>query len=128
VVLALLERELQHEIVEHLISSRSRNLRANRRARQRRSRQRTSELLPRSIRRGSPISNSNLILSNDDCNHAFFSCCSGFLTPYRESRRANSQLRSTKLTDPLQTIFRPDGTISEFFPRDVSSHLDTLEL
>ncbi|TCD64386.1 hypothetical protein EIP91_004133 [Steccherinum ochraceum] len=38
-----------------------------------------------------------------------------------ESRRANSQLRSNKLTDPLHTIYKTDGTISTLFPRDVKS-------
>lgn len=40
---------------------------------------------------------------------------------FRESRRANSQLRSNKLTDPLHTIYKTDGTISALFPRDVKS-------
>ncbi|KAK7691344.1 hypothetical protein QCA50_004739 [Cerrena zonata] len=38
-----------------------------------------------------------------------------------ESRRANAQLRSSHLKDPLHTIYKSDGTISPHFPRDVSS-------
>ncbi|CAL1711972.1 unnamed protein product [Somion occarium] len=38
-----------------------------------------------------------------------------------ESRRANSQLRSNHLKDPLHTIYKSDGTISPHFPRDVHS-------
>ncbi|KAI0079824.1 hypothetical protein K474DRAFT_1658640 [Panus rudis PR-1116 ss-1] len=38
-----------------------------------------------------------------------------------ESRRANSTLRSSRLKDPLHTIYKADGTISERFPKDVHS-------
>ncbi|KAH8103533.1 hypothetical protein BXZ70DRAFT_736621 [Cristinia sonorae] len=38
-----------------------------------------------------------------------------------ESRKANSLLRSNRLTDPLHTIYKTDGTVSSLFPRDVKS-------
>ncbi|KAL4249142.1 hypothetical protein ABKN59_007301 [Abortiporus biennis] len=44
-----------------------------------------------------------------------------------ESRLANSVLRSTNLKEPIHTIYKSDGTISEIFPRDVNSlfNMDT---
>ncbi|KAI0785869.1 hypothetical protein C8Q75DRAFT_722196 [Abortiporus biennis] len=44
-----------------------------------------------------------------------------------ESRLANSVLRSTNLKEPIHTIYKIDGTISENFPRDVNSlfNMDT---
>lgn len=39
----------------------------------------------------------------------------------RESRRSNALLRADRWTDPLHTIYKFDGTISELFPKDVRS-------
>ncbi|KAI0343513.1 hypothetical protein BDW22DRAFT_1428102 [Trametopsis cervina] len=38
-----------------------------------------------------------------------------------ESRRANALLRTTKLTEPLHTIYKHDGTISSLFPKSLQT-------
>ncbi|KAI0820993.1 hypothetical protein BC629DRAFT_1587331 [Irpex lacteus] len=38
-----------------------------------------------------------------------------------ESRRANALLRTTKLTEPLHTIYKTDGTISDLFPKTLQA-------
>lgn len=37
----------------------------------------------------------------------------------RESRRFNAQLRTSRMTDPLHTIYKKDGSVSDGFPKDL---------
>lgn len=36
-----------------------------------------------------------------------------------ESRRFNAQLRTSRMTDPLHTIYKKDGSVSDGFPKDL---------
>lgn len=40
---------------------------------------------------------------------------------YRESRRANSNLRTDNLTDQLAVVLKPDGTRSDVYPHNLHS-------
>ena len=49
------------------------------------------------------------------------SCASNLFVAFREARRTNSVLKAEHMADTIAPLLKPDGTVSETFPKNLSA-------